>query len=61
MPDSTQSMAMVTTAIENLNAFWVVGVVEQYRGFVKVLQHSLDPVHERQELWEHAVKVKNNG
>lgn len=54
-------MAMVTTAIENLNTFWVVGVVEQYRGFVEVLKRSMDPDQKHEELWEHAVDVKNNG
>lgn len=54
-------MEMVATAIENINTFWVVGVVEQYKGFVEVLKHSLDPEQKHEELWEHAVEVKNNG
>ena len=54
-------MEMVNTAIENLNTFFVVGVVEQYRGFVEVLKRSLDPEAKHRDLWEHAVEVKNNG
>lgn len=54
-------MAMVATAIENLNEFWVVGVVEQYKGFVEVLRRTLDPGMKHGDLWEHAVEVKNNG
>lgn len=47
--------------MEHLNTFWVVGVVEQYAGFVEVLKHSLDPELRHPDVWEHGVEVKNNG
>eukprot|EP00903_Cladosiphon_okamuranus_P020281 g18611.t1 len=56
-----ESKAMVKAAIENLNEFWVVGVVEQYLGFVEVLRHILDPELKHRDLWKHAEEVKNNG
>ncbi|CAN0530743.1 unnamed protein product, partial [Ectocarpus sp. 8 AP-2014] len=56
-----QSSAMASTAAEHLSNFWVVGVVEQYAGFVKVLQHTLDPELEHPRLWEAASEVNNNG
>ncbi len=52
---------MAQTAVDNLNTFYVVGVVEQYRGFIEVLKYSLDPGLEHPSLWETAVEVKNNG
>ncbi|CBN75954.1 conserved unknown protein [Ectocarpus siliculosus] len=56
-----QSSAMASTAAEHLSNFWVVGVVEQYAGFVNVLQHTLDPELEHPRLWEAASEVNNNG
>jgi len=56
-----QHLAMAQTAVTNLNTFFVVGVVEQYRGFIEVLKHSLDPAVKHPSLWETAVEVKNNG
>lgn len=58
---SSQSSAMASTAVEHLSNFWVVGVVEQYAGFVKVLQHTLDLELEHPRLWEAASEVNNNG
>lgn len=58
---SPQSSTMASTAAERLNTFLVVGVVEQYRGFIEVLKYVLDPGLEHPEVWESAVAVKNNG
>lgn len=52
---------MAQTAVDNLNTFYVVGVVEQYKGFIEVLKRSLDPTEEHPELWQAAVRVKDNG
>ena len=30
-------------AKKNLDTFWLVGVVEQYQGFMAVLQRMMDP------------------
>ena len=56
-----QTLAMAQTAVDNLNTFYVVGVVEQYKGFIEVLKRSLDPTEEHPELWQAAVRVKDNG
>lgn len=62
-PNTTlsQTLAMAQTAVSNLNTFYVVGVVEQYRGFIEVLKRSLDPVEEHPLLWKAAVGVNDNG
>ena len=52
---------MVASAVEHLNTFWVVGVVENYAGYIEVLKYSLDPQLKHTELWETAHVVKNNG
>eukprot|EP00752_Nemacystus_decipiens_P007910 g7067.t1 len=39
-----ESMAMVVTAMEHLNTFWVVGVVEQYRGSPMHSSHVLEVI-----------------
>lgn len=39
-------------AIKNLETFWIVGVVEQYAGFLEVLKHSLDPNDKHPEHWD---------
>lgn len=31
-------------AKEHLDTFWLVGVVEQYRGFITVLKNMMDPL-----------------
>ncbi|CAM9993373.1 unnamed protein product [Ectocarpus fasciculatus] len=46
----------------NLNSFWLVGVVEQYGGFVTVLRALLDPDGLHEDLWrpqleEHKLNV----
>lgn len=49
------------TAINNLSTFYLVGVIEQYRGFLEVLKLSLDPTVKHPEVWESAVVTKSNG
>lgn len=39
-------------AIRNLEEFWVVGVVEQYAGFLEVLRRLLDPDTRQKGLWD---------
>ncbi|CAM9146335.1 unnamed protein product [Scytosiphon promiscuus] len=56
-----ETSIMASTAAERLSTLWVVGVVEQYRGFIEVLKHLLDPNQERPQVWEAAVEVKSNG
>ncbi|CAM9668342.1 unnamed protein product, partial [Ectocarpus sp. 8 AP-2014] len=53
--------AMVQTAVDHLNTFYVVGVVEQYQGFIEVLKRTLDPDESHPKLWAAAVGVKDNG
>lgn len=31
-------------AMEHLDTFWMVGVIEQYNGFIAVLKHMMDPL-----------------
>ena len=52
---------MARTAVDHLNTFYVVGVVEQYHGFIEVLRRSLDPTDANPSLWKAAVEVKDNG
>ncbi|CAM9676137.1 unnamed protein product [Scytosiphon promiscuus] len=47
-------------AVRNLDAFWIVGVVEQYAGFEEVLRRSLDPGWKHEELWEKYASRKYN-
>ncbi|CAB1099895.1 unnamed protein product [Ectocarpus sp. CCAP 1310/34] len=42
----------VTKAIENLETFWLVGLVEQYAGFVEVLELLLDPERKHVDVWQ---------
>ena len=58
---SSQAQDLTASAIEHLNTFFVVGVVEQYRGFIEVLKFTLDPEVKHPELWSKAVEIKNNG
>lgn len=39
-------------AMKNLEAFWMVGVVEQYAGLQAVLKHLLDPDLKYPALWK---------
>lgn len=44
----------------NMDTFWVVGVVEQYQGFLEVLIRLLDPKGEHAKLWKtYAVRRYN--
>ena len=58
---SSQYSAMASAAVEHLGTFWVVGVVEQYAGFLQVLKRTLDPELKHPRLWKAASKVNNNG
>lgn len=42
----------VTEALENLETFWLVGVVEQYAGFEEVLKLLLDPEKKHDDVWQ---------
>lgn len=44
----------------NLQTFWLVGVVEQYTGFVSVMKVLLDPSNAHADLWEPHIKHKLN-
>lgn len=52
---------MTRAAVEHLGTFFVVGVVEQYDGFIDVLRRTMDPGLEHPSLWEDAVAIRNNG
>lgn len=56
-----QYAAMVSSAVDHLNTFWVVGVVEQYEGFLEVLEAVLDPYSTNAALWRKAHLVASNG
>eukprot|EP00752_Nemacystus_decipiens_P011564 g10269.t1 len=47
-------------AMRNLEKFWVVGVVEQYAGFLEVLRRLLDPDKKRQKLWDKYARKRLN-
>ena len=44
----------------NLRSFWLVGVVEQYTGFITVMQALLDPWNAHAEMWNAHVEQKLN-
>lgn len=45
----------------NLRSFWLVGVVEQYAGFLTVMRTLLDPADRHGALWnEHMTKKLNS-
>lgn len=45
---------------KNLNSFWLVGVMEQYAGFISVLRALLDPYGVHADLWMPHFKKKLN-
>lgn len=47
-------------AVQHLETFWVVGVVEQYDGLMEVLHHLMDPYNFFPELWNEAHQRKEN-
>ncbi|CAB1114267.1 unnamed protein product [Ectocarpus sp. CCAP 1310/34] len=55
-----ETWAMATESVEHLNTFLVVGVVEQYEGFIEVLKHTLDPGLENPSVWTTGANVQNN-
>eukprot|EP00903_Cladosiphon_okamuranus_P011311 g10665.t2 len=54
-------VAMTRAAVEHLSTFFVVGVVEQYEGFIRVLSKTLDPELEHPSVWEEALEIRKNG
>lgn len=56
-----QNLATISAAEEHLGTFFVVGIVEQYEGFIHVLRQTLDPELEHPSVWEEALETKNNG
>lgn len=44
----------------NMNSFWLVGVVEQYAGFISVLSVLLDTSDRNWEIWENHLTSKSN-
>ncbi|CAM9176307.1 unnamed protein product, partial [Hapterophycus canaliculatus] len=47
-------------AAKNLNSFWLVGVMEQYAGFISVIRALLDPSEVHADLWRPHFKKKLN-
>eukprot|EP00904_Undaria_pinnatifida_P010711 jgi/Undpi1/6770/HiC_scaffold_21.g09249.m1 len=47
-------------AMRNLDTFWLVGVVEQYGGFMAVLQGMMDPSKRHRALWKNYSVEKYN-
>lgn len=45
---------------QNLEEFWLVGVVEQYQGFVSVMRALLDPSNTHGDLWNPHLEKKLN-
>lgn len=45
---------------QNLGEFWLVGVVEQYQGFVSVIRALLDPSDAHTDLWTPHLESKLN-
>ncbi len=44
----------------NLGTFWLVGVVEQYKGFVSVMRALVDPYDDHEDLWKPHLEQKLN-
>lgn len=44
----------------NLKTFWLVGVVEQYEGFIAVLRTLLDPLNRHADIWNAHTEKKLN-
>lgn len=61
LPPFLQYLAMVRASVEHLSTFFVVGVIEQYEGFIHVLRRTMDPGLEHPSVWEDAVKIRKNG
>lgn len=57
---TTEIREATVEAAYNLDTFWLVGVVEQYEGFITVLQHLLDPWDFHPNLWREHLGEKLN-
>eukprot|EP00903_Cladosiphon_okamuranus_P011312 g10666.t1 len=55
-----QYLAVTRTAEEHLSTFFLVGVVEQYEGFIHVLRQTMDPELEHPSIWQEALEIRNN-
>ncbi|CAB1112085.1 unnamed protein product [Ectocarpus sp. CCAP 1310/34] len=47
-------------AMDNLDTFWLVGVIEQYQGFMAVLQAMMDPNKSERDMWKRYAVGKYN-
>ncbi|CAM9687184.1 unnamed protein product [Ectocarpus sp. 12 AP-2014] len=47
-------------AKDNLDTFWLVGVIEQYQGFMAVLQAMMDPNKSERDMWKRYAVGKYN-
>ncbi|CAM9186513.1 unnamed protein product [Ectocarpus sp. 4 AP-2014] len=47
-------------AKDNLDTFWLVGVIEQYQGFMAVLQTMMDPNKSERDMWKRYAVGKYN-
>lgn len=58
---TTAEMRQATVeGAQNLGEFWLVGVVEQYQGFVSVMRALLDPANAHADLWSPHLEHKLN-
>lgn len=58
---TTAEMRQATVeGAQNLREFWLVGVVEQYQGFVSVMRTLLDPSNAHADLWTPHLEHKLN-
>lgn len=58
---TTAEMRQATVeGARNLGEFWLVGVVEQYHGFVAVMRALLDPNNAHEDLWIPHLEYKLN-
>lgn len=45
---------------KNLDSFWLVGVMEQYAGFISVIRALLDPLDVHEDLWRPHLQKRLN-
>lgn len=58
---TTAEMRQATVeGAQNLDEFWLVGVVEQYQGFMSVMRALLDPSNAHADLWNPHLEYKLN-
>lgn len=59
-PWNAQLTLWGNNAIQHLETFWVVGVVEQYDGLLEVLHRLMDPYNFFPDLWKESHTRKEN-